>query len=545
MKRVLSALGVIAIASALVVLRSGANATATQTTFAPVADAFVVDAKPLANHGNDDTLYTDSSPKTFVSYLRFDVRGLIGSVETATLRLYAETSNRIGYDVRRVSDNTWDELSITYSNAPPVGEVVGSSGPFDGGTWTSVDVTPLLTGNGEVSVALTTTNRLGLTRYDSRETGSTSPKLALVTEATDTELPGIPSGLTATAQSAGEVDLSWSAATDNVGVTGYTIYRDGAELATVDGSTTTYADTSVEPLTTYSYTVDAFDRASNHSDQSIPALATTPEAIDTSGPVITAAGDICGDCEPTARLVETIAPTYALTLGDNQYPDGALPQFLADYDLSWGRFRSETYPAPGNHDWHAANAQGYRDYFGARANPDGDGNTWYSFNVSNWHIISLDSDCGEVGGCGVGSPQYDWLKADLAADIHQCTLAYWHHPRFSSGTNHGGSTAVQPFWELLYDDGAEIVLSGHEHNYERFAPQSPTGSADPNGITEFVVGTGGAGHYPFGTPEPNSLIRDAATFGVLKLVLHPSSYDFQFVPVPGRTFTDSGTASCR
>jgi calcineurin-like phosphoesterase family protein len=509
-----------------------------------MADAFVNDQQPETNYGYLDWLRTEASTKQSVSYLRFDVPPLTEAIETATLRVFAERNSAIGYDVRRVADNSWDELTITYSTAPPVGNVVDSSGAFDRGTWTSVDVTPLVTGGGELTVAMTTAEPGRMTRYSSREAGLTSPQLvvSVATGDGDAVAPTTPTQLSATAQMSGGVTLSWLPSTDDVGVTGYTIYRDGGRLATVGATLTTYADISVAPLTSYSYTVDAFDGAGNHSAQSIPALVTTPAAV--GDPVITAAGDICGGCEATAVLVEAIDPTYALTLGDNQYSDGALSEYLADYDRSWGRFKSETYPAPGNHDWHTANAQGYRDYFGTRADPDGDGNTWYSWNVGNWHLISLDSDCGDVGGCGAGSPQYEWLAADLLADAHQCTLAYWHHPRFSSGTTHGGRTSVQPFWELLYDEGAEIVLSGHEHNYERFGPQSPTGEADPEGITEFVVGTGGAGHYPFGNPEPNSLVRNATTSGVLKLALHTRSYDFQFVSVAGEGFTDSGSGSC-
>jgi Calcineurin-like phosphoesterase len=327
-----------------------------------------------------------------------------------------------------------------------------------------------------------------------------------------------------------------------VGVAGYSIYRDGAQLATADGSATSFLDASVAPATTYTYAMEAFDAAGNRSGLSLPVSATTPAAG--GDPVITAAGDICGNCEPTAQIVESIDPTYALTLGDNQYPDGALGEYLSDFDLSWGRFLDKTYPAPGNHEWHTPGAQGYRDYFGVRADPDGDGNTWYSFDVGAWHVVSLDSDCAEVGGCGPGSPQYDWLEADLAADAHRCTLAYWHHPRFSSGTTHGGSVAVGPFWELLDAAGAEVVLSGHEHNYERFAPQSPTGVADAGGIVEFVVGTGGNCCYPFGSPEANSLFRETGTIGVLELTLHPDSYEFRFVVAPDGASIDSGGASC-
>jgi acid phosphatase type 7 len=281
----------------------------------------------------------------------------------------------------------------------------------------------------------------------------------------------------------------------------------------------------------------------------LPPPSSNPPA-DVSGrsgdPVVTAAGDIA-DPQPssatraTADLIASINPTVALTLGDNEYPSGALSDFLQGYDSTWGAFLSRTAPAPGNHEYKSSStAAGYFAYFGSRAPAD-----YYSFDVGGWHLISLDSNCSRIGGCDAGSPEYDWLKADLAAHPAACTLAYWHHPRWSSGTEHGGSNSVSPFWTLLYDSGAELVLNGHEHNYERFAPQDPSGHADAaRGIVEIVAGTGGHSLYHLGSPEPNSVARNDSTFGVLELTLHPSSYDFEFRPISGDTFTDSGSVSC-
>jgi hypothetical protein len=230
-----------------------------------------------------------------------------------------------------------------------------------------------------------------------------------------------------------------------------------------------------------------------------------------------------------------------LVLGDAQYEEGTLAQFQQSYNLSWGRLKNITHPAAGNHEYETAGASGYFSYFGAAAGDKTKG--YYSYNIGAWHIIALNSNCSKVGGCGAGSPQEQWLRADLAANPTMCTLAYFHHPRFSSG-RHGGNSSYDAFWKALYAAGAEIVLNGHDHNYERFAPQSPSAAADPKGIQQFVVGTGGKNHALMGSVQPNSVVRNSDTFGFLKLTLHASSYDWQFVPEPGKTFTDSGTRNC-
>ena len=257
-----------------------------------------------------------------------------------------------------------------------------------------------------------------------------------------------------------------------------------------------------------------------------------------AAPVIAAAGDICGsrtDCAPTAALLGRIKPTRVLTLGDNAYPDGSRSDYASYYAPNWGRFKAKTSPVPGNHDYHGSSAGGYFAYFGRRAP-----RAYYSYNLRSWHLIALN---GEID-VGAGSPQERWLRADLAANRRRCTLAYWHEPRFSSGTEHGSDTDFDRFWRDLYAAHAEIVLNGHEHNYERFAPQNPRGAADRRGIREFVVGTGGSSHYDLGAPLPTSRVRNDTTFGVLKLTLRPRGYSWKFVPVaPGR-FTDSGSGAC-
>jgi hypothetical protein len=273
-------------------------------------------------------------------------------------------------------------------------------------------------------------------------------------------------------------------------------------------------------------------------------------AAKSEDPVLVGAGDIV-DCldlsgaEATAKLLDKI-PGTVFTAGDNVYPDGTAQQFRDCYGPTWGRHKSRTRPATGNHDFHSGGASPYFDYFEAAAGDPKLG--VYSYDLGAWHIIVLNSECFPAGGCGPGSPQEKWLRKDLAEHPASCTLAYWHKPLFSSGGSHGSDASTKTFWDDLYSARAShvaLILGGHDHDYERFAPQDPQGNADPaHGIREFVVGTGGKSHRPFIIPLPTSEARNADTYGVLKLTLHPTSYDWQFIPEAGKTFTDSGSGKC-
>jgi hypothetical protein len=286
---------------------------------------------------------------------------------------------------------------------------------------------------------------------------------------------------------------------------------------------------------------------------SVIAVAARPDraAGQVSGGVLLAAGDIptCSDGRPNPNAAATAAiigasSGHVAPLGDLADNQGAAADYTNCYGPTWGQYKSRTRPAVGNHDYMTPGAGSYFSYWGTAAGPAGKG--YYSYTLGSWHIVVLNANCSLVpGGCGSGSPQERWLRADLAAHPALCTLAYWHQPLFTSGSVHPGDTAVRPFWQDLYSAGAEIVLSGHNHQYERFAPQTATGAADPaKGIREFVVGTGGAPHYPFGSPKPNSQVRNSTTFGVLKLTLNPGSFSWKFLPVAGQSFTDSGTGTC-
>ena len=275
---------------------------------------------------------------------------------------------------------------------------------------------------------------------------------------------------------------------------------------------------------------------------------TSPTPVDPGGrpptgsgdAVLVGAGDI-GMCESrgsasTAELIES-TPGTVFTAGDNAYPVGSAADFENCYHPTWGRFRDRTRPAPGNHEYDTPGAGPYFSYFGANAGPAGLG--YYSFNLAAWHIVSLNSQVGT----DPGSAQMAWLLADLAASSGLCTLAYYHHPVFSSGV-HGNQAHMLPIWRVLYQNGVDVVVSAHDHDYERFAPQDDLGRFDAQrGIRQFVVGTGGATLRPFAAVRPNSEVR-AGVWGVLRLTLRPGSYNWDFLSAAGGSLSDSGTGSC-
>jgi hypothetical protein len=268
----------------------------------------------------------------------------------------------------------------------------------------------------------------------------------------------------------------------------------------------------------------------------------------TGDPVLVAAGDqhACdgpGD-DQTAALIGPLAPTLVLPLGDESGEYGYLSEFTNCYDPTWGVFKSISRPVPGNHDYEGdSTASGYFTYWGAAAGTQGQG--WYSYDLGAWHVVALNSNCGLVGGCGSGSPEVQWLKADLSAHPATCTLAYFHHPLYTSTPEPGYQGPVHDIFNALYQGGADVVVNAHARSYERFAPQDAEGNLDSQyGIREFVVATGGATLDPTNNHAAHSETWQASTLGVLKLTLHATSYDWQFVPVAGGTYTDSGSGTC-
>jgi len=259
--------------------------------------------------------------------------------------------------------------------------------------------------------------------------------------------------------------------------------------------------------------------------------------------IVLAAGDIasCGSDrdEATAALLEPAATILAL--GDLVHDKGSAQEFADCYQPSWGPYKAFTRPTPGEHEYIEPSARAYFEAFGGAAGSPDEG--WYSFEVGSWHVIALNSNCDFIGGCRAGSAQDQWMLRDLAAHPTRCTLAYWHHPRFSSTS--GGAVQLQALWDGLFRAGVDVVLAGHEHNYERFAALNDRGQPDPDrGMRQFVVGTGGFGLSAFGRPVTGSEVRDNTTFGVLRLELGDGTYDWQFISVDGRRVVDSGSDRC-
>ena len=275
-------------------------------------------------------------------------------------------------------------------------------------------------------------------------------------------------------------------------------------------------------------------------------------------PLVAAVGDIA--CTPTSSAFQDglgtdtacrhkyVADLLAgkdlaafLALGDLQYEVGDLAAFNTSYDRWFAPYYDITRPTPGNHEYKTPGASGYYSYFSSKDYAASPG--YYSYDVGDWHLVPLNSNCAAVGGCGSTQPQFNWLKADLAANTDQCTLAYWHHPKFNDG-EHAGVTNMNWAWNLLYQDDAEIILNGHEHSYQRFVPLSDAGATgDPRGIVEFTSGAGGKSHYNVGTTSSLSAFRNTTDYGVLFLTLHPASADYQWVTEAGAVL-DSGTIKC-
>jgi hypothetical protein len=327
----------------------------------------------------------------------------------------------------------------------------------------------------------------------------------------------------------------------------------GANCADIAGATSqAYTLTAADVGSTVQVEVTGSNSVGSETD-----TAQTGVVEVTGGdPILVGAGDIAdvaggstGDAA-TANLLGGITGANPgrvtiFSAGDNAYEDGTPTEFLNDFDPTWGRFKSLVRPVPGNHDYQTSGATGYYNYFGLAAGDPGKG--YYAYNLGSWRIYALNSELEHgSGNPGDGAAEEQWLANDLAANsATKCVLAYWHEPRFSSGgdeNGHASDTAMQAFWQILYNAGADVVITGHNHNYQRFAPLDANGALDvAHGIREFVVGTGGRSHYNFTTPMVNTEAYNYDTFGVLQLTLHTTSYDFQFLPEAGKTFTDSGS----
>jgi len=379
--------------------------------------------------------------------------------------------------------------------------------------------------------------------------------LSLAAPPGDGHAPPTPGGFSALATSNTNVELNWNAVTDGDGIAGYTIYRSGIPIAVVGAARTDYTATT-RAATTAGYRVDAVDLAGARSAATRSISVTTPSS---GGVLVAAAGDIA--CDPTDPgfnggngsasvcaqkatsdlVVADPAISAVLPLGDEQYGCGGLAAFQQAYDASWGRFLGISRPVPGNHEYQTtggtdcdSGAAGYFSYFGAAA---GNAQADTAWNAGSWHMIGLNGECGDVGGCGETSPQGQFLRSHLGSK--RCTLAYWHEPYYN-GTSRIMDYAY--FWSTLYAAGADVILNGHIHTYARFQPQNATGQVDAaHGIRQFIVGTGGKSQGSL--PGSNNVEFSRSGFGVLKLRLHDASYDWKMVAVDGSVI-DSGSAPC-
>jgi hypothetical protein len=520
-----------------------APASAATTTVPATADAFVLSTSPTANRGTALTLKVHSGTK--ISYLRFNVPALSAgeTISAATLRVFATTTSKctLGVEVLRAANDTWGEKTIKWDNQPgPTGSVLAT------GQWTTTtgykdfNVSAAVAGAGPVSFLIRHAvgcNATGDVSFNSREAAANQPQLVVQTTSV-----GPPAAC--------------SDGIDND--------SDGFIDYPADQGCTSAADTD-ETDPPPAACSDGIDNDSDGfidypADQGCTSAADTDETDQVPSHLIAAAGDIV--CDPTMSTFNGSSPSSCqqrataallsgaeavLPLGDLQYEDGTLDQFTVGYDPSWGQFAQATYPAVGNHEYHVVGAQGYFDYWASKARPTGGvGAGYYSYDIGTWHLIALNSNCGPVK-CIEGTVQNDFLEQDLANTTQPCILAYWHHPLFNSGSVHGAEVLPGPkaFWDDLYPAGADIVLNGHEHNYQRYGKQDPAGQAASNGVREFIVGTGGRNHGGLlSAPDANFEFGNTTSFGVLKLHLAASSYSWEYVAINGSVLDSGGPVSC-
>ncbi len=524
---------------------SPVTAAATLVTVTAEADAFVVKSSPNSNKGGASTLRIKNAGK--VSYLRFNVPVLPAgdTVNAATLHLAATTGSQCtsGTEVVRAANDDWAESAITWANQP------GTTGPvLARAAWTSAglrqfDVGAAVAGSGPVSFVLRHVVGCKASAeavFRSRESGADLPRLIIETGAAPA-----------------------AACTDGVDNDGDGLIDHPADPGCSGASDTDETDPPAPAACADGQDNDGDGLTDHPADPGCSGASDTNETDVPAGGEVTVAvaGDIvCAPnhsaflgadrsrCQHRATDDLLSGADAVLALGDLQYANGTLDQFTLAYDPTWGQFAGATFPVPGNHEYQTVGAQGYFDYWGSQGRPTGGTNGYHSFDLGAWHVVALNSSghgCSDGPPCSEGSPQNDFLEQDLAATTKSCIVAYWHAPLFNSGSRHGAAPAVKPFWDDLYLAGADIVLNGHEHSYQRFAKQDPSGNAVPNGIREFIVGTGGNEHYALlATPDPDLEFGNADSFGVLRLTLGADSYSWAFVDVTGAVLDSGGPVAC-
>ncbi|WP_433305280.1 DUF7594 domain-containing protein [Actinoplanes sp. CA-030573] len=580
------------------------SGTPTTYTFKATADSYVRSDDPSSTPGSEFVLGTEAgSPTTptLNAYVRFNVTGVTGTITSATLQLYSYATSALGVLVSRTTPD-WTEAALTYASAPAVGAQVGAGPNIAVNTWASIGLGSAVAGNGGYDFALTTT-RTANNKFASRESSATPPTLVVTavsggttTSTTPTPTPTTPSvspsaspTVTSPAPAgsaitpvggdgqrvmAGRIFAAPLAAkvTDGgnpvagVAVT-FTAPAGGASATFPGGASTVTVTTDASGVAT-TPPVTAGTTTGTYAVTASAGTVSATFSLTNSDPMIVAAGDIActagktptaTSCQQqaTSDLALSLHPDAVLPLGDDQYELGSLSDYQSMYDPGWGRLNSISYPVPGNHEYgyigtdvQPTGGTGYFTYFGDRSHPLDPGCTtlcksWYSYDIGSWHLIALDSQCAVVGGCNPGNPQYQWLLSDLNAHASStCTLAYWHIPIYSSSQDH--QPDMQAIYSLLYTKGADVVLTGHAHFYERFGPQDGAGNADAaKGVAQFIVGSGGRNFFSIRpTPAANSAARIANTFGVLQMTLSNGSYGWKFVAANTGGSTDSGTGGC-
>ncbi len=542
------------------------------------ADATVRADQPTTNYGNDATLSVNGSP-VVRGFVKFTVSQ--ASVTKATLRLYSYAASGTGFSVSRVADNSWTETGITNATAPAFGSLVANSGAITVNAWAAIDVSAYVNAPGTYSFGLSTTSTTAK-QLASRQTAGTPPQLVIESAAPGTPVTVTPvsgGGQSATTGSAFTTPLA-AKVTDSTGagVAGaqVTFTAPAAEpTATFPGpSASVVAATGSDGVATSPALTAGATTGGYQVTATVPGVSGSATFALTTGasagpdPVIAAVGDIActADKTPTATSCQQTAvsdvvvanhPDTVLPLGDEQYETGNLTDFQNAYDPGWGRVKNISKPVPGNHEYGyigtaitPTGAAGYFAYYGPTSHPQQPDCTtsctaYYSYDIGTWHLIALDSQCPAItGGCGATSPEANWLRNDLSTHPNTCTLAYWHIPVWASSTDR--QPDMQAITQILYDNNTDIILTGHAHYYERFAPQDPNKNPDPTrGIRAFVIGTGGRSFFSISqTPQPNSEARIPGTFGALTMTLHPAGYDWAFHPTTPDGPTDTGTGTC-
>jgi hypothetical protein len=553
-----------------------ASAAATGTaTLRPVADSTVSARAPRRSAGRDHELRLGAGRRNG-AYLRFTVPRLGRQVLTATLRLRARAAHPARLDVYVLPRGArWSERGLRYRNAPRGGRPAGSVKRVPSGAFgVALNVARLNLAAGAPLDLVLAARRCAPARCHerrlalwSREVRARGPRLVLgLAPPPDTTPPAVTVSAPAAGGSTDGLPTFAGTAEPQAGGGQATVSVQGAGAAAPvqnltapvqgDGTWSVRASGLLAPGG-YAVTASERDAAGN--------LGSSPAVGFTVTPTIAAAGDIA--CPPftsptavscqqqaTSDLLIDRGYHRILTLGDTQYNKGTLAEFTGSFDPTWGRMKSLISPVAGNHEYQTTGAAGYFDYFngvGQAAGPAGTrGDGWYDFTLGSWHIIALDSDCtlirkdAAADGCALGSPQETWLRATLAASTAACTLAFWHHPLYTTGNGWGDGNRMQQIWQDLVDAHADLVLNGHSHGYERFTPLNGTGAVDDAGVQEIVVGTGGDDLVDQTVADGRIAYRSHSAFGVLRLSLRPTSYDWSFVPIAGQTLTDSGSRSC-